>query len=285
MLKMLKLTTSIALCSALALPAVAQDQPGPDTVVATVNGHAITLGQMINARAGLPPQYQQLPDEVLFSGVLDQLIQQQVLADTMEGEPPLRVRIALENEERLLLAGEVVQSIVEEAVTDESVQAFYDENVASADAATEYNASHILVATLEEAEAALERLAAGEEFAALATELSQDPGAGANGGSLGWVGEGMLVAPFEAAVMALEVGAVSEPVETQFGFHIITLNDTREQEAPPLDAIRADIEGAIREQAIQDRLAELTEAAEIVMPEEGAFDPALLTDLSILRGE
>lgn len=282
---MLKITTAIGLCMALALPAAAQDTPSADTVVATVNGHDITLGQMIIARAGLPPQYQQLPDEVLFDGVLDQLIQQQVLADTMEGEPPMRVRIALENEERLLIAGEVVQSIVDEAITDETVQAFYDENVGNVEGATEFNASHILVATLEEAQAVLERLGAGETFADLATELSTDPGSGANGGSLGWFGEGMMVAPFEAAVMALEVGAISEPVETQFGFHIITLNETRDQAAPELDAVRADIENAMREQAIQERLAELTEAAEITRPEEGAFDPSLLLELGILRDE
>ncbi len=282
---MLKITTAIAVGLALALPAAAQDEPNAATVVATVNGTDITLGQMIIARAELPQQYQQLPPNVLWDGVLDQLIQQQVLADTLEGPDPTRLRLALENERRLLMAGEVVQGIVDEAVTDASIQAFYDENIGGTEGGIEFNASHILVSTLEEAEAALERLAAGEEFAALATELSQDPGSGANGGSLGWFGPGMMVAPFEAAVTELEAGAISEPVETQFGFHIITLNETRDQQPPELEAVRADIEGAIREQAIQTRLAELTASAEITRSEPDTIDPALLTELRLLRDE
>lgn len=274
------------LATCLALPAAAQEEPTADTVVATVDGVDITLGQMIVARAELPQQYQQLPDDVLFSGVLDQLVQQQLLANTMEeGDTPQRVRIALENEERLLRAGEVVQQLVDAALTDENIQAFYDENVGSAEPATEFNASHILVATLEEAEAVLERLAAEEAFADLAVELSQDPGSGSNGGSLGWFGEGMMVEPFEAAVLELEVGAVSAPVETQFGFHIIILNETRDVTPPALEDIRAEIEGAIRDETIQSTLAELTEAAEIIRPEDGAFDPAVLMELRLLRDE
>jgi len=280
---MLRLTS--ALCFALALPASAQETPSADDVVATVNGVDITLGQMIIARAELPPQYQQLEDDVIFEGVLDQLIQQQVLVATLEGPDPTRVRVALENERRLLLACEVVQGIVTEAVTDEAVQAFYDENVGSVEPAVEYNASHILVETIEEAQSVLTRLEEGETFEDLAMELSTDPGSGANGGSLGWFGAGMMVEPFETAVTGLEVGETSEPVETQFGFHIITLIETRDQEAPALEAVRAEIEAALREEAIQGRLTELTEAADIVRPEEAEFDPALLLELRVLRDE
>jgi len=280
---MLRLTS--ALCFALALPASAQETPSADDIVATVNGVDITLGQMIIARAELPPQYQQLEDDVIFEGVLDQLIQQQVLVATLEGPDPTRVRVALENERRLLLAGEVVQGIVTEAVTDEAVQAFYDENVGSVEPAVEYNASHILVETIEEAQSVLTRLEEGETFEDLAMELSTDPGSGANGGSLGWFGAGMMVEPFETAVTGLEVGETSEPVETQFGFHIITLIETRDQEAPALETVRAEIEAALREEAIQGRLTELTEAADIVRPEEAEFDPALLLELRVLRDE
>lgn len=281
---MLKITTALGLCMALAAPVAAQDAPTADTVVATVNGVDITLGQMIVARAGLPQQYQQLPAEVLFDGVLDQLVQQQILAGTVE-EEPRRVAIAIENERRLLMAGEVVQEITDAAITDEAVQAAYDEAFATEEPIQEYNASHILVDTMDEAEAVLERIAAGEAFSDLAMELSTDPGSGANGGNLGWFGPGMMVAPFEQGVMALEVGEVSEIIETQFGFHVILLNDSREQEPPALDTIRADIESSLRETAIQERLAELTEAADIVRPEEGDFDPTLLTDLSLLSDE
>jgi parvulin-like peptidyl-prolyl isomerase len=83
------------------------------------------------------------------------------------------------------------------------------------------HARHILVATEEEARQVLERLKAGEDFAQLARELSRDTASAKNGGDLGWIGRGMTVEPFEKAAFALEVGRWSEPVQTQFGFHII----------------------------------------------------------------
>jgi len=281
---MLKSTILAAGLVGLAIPALAQDGPDANTVVATVNGADITLGQMIIARSQLPPQYQQLEDQVIFDGVLEQLVQQEVLAGTVE-EVPQRVTIALENERRLLLAGEVVQEITIEAVTDEAVQEAYDAAFGSEEPATEYNASHILVETEEEAQAVQARLEDGEDFAEVAQEVSTDVGSGANGGDLGWFGAGMMVAPFEAAVMEMEIGEVSDLVETQFGYHVIMLNDTREQEPPALEDVRAEIEGTLRDGAIQSALDEMTEAAEIDMPEEGEIDPALLIELGLLNGD
>ncbi|GGL55596.1 peptidylprolyl isomerase [Wenxinia marina] len=251
------------------------------TVVATVNGVDITLGQMIIAKSQLPPQYQQLPDDVLFTGVLDQLIQQQLMADTIENVPA-RVEYAVENERRALLAGEAVNDLMTSAISDEAIQQRYDETFASAEPATEWNASHILVPTEEEAQAVLDRLEGGEAFSDLATELSQDPGSGQNGGNLGWFGPGMMVAPFEEAVTSLEPGETSEPIETQFGWHVVMLNETRDQQPPAFEEVSGEIAGQIQQEALQARLTELTDAAEIEMPEEGAFDPAVLSDLSLL---
>lgn len=280
------LHTSMAaiLALSLAAPAFADGHEGPsaDTVVATVNGTDITLGELIITRNQLPAQYQQLPDDMLFSGVLDQLIQQQLLADTMEATPS-RVETALINNRRSLMAGEAITALVDAAVTDEAIEALYAETFLSGPAVTEWNASHILVETEEEALAAIARIEAGEEFAAVATELSQDPGSGANGGNLGWFGPGMMVAPFEEAVAATEVGAISAPVESQFGFHVITVLETREQEPPALENISDELAAQIQEQALTSELETLTEAAEIVMPEEGAFDPAILRDLTLLE--
>ena len=269
MLKFTVKMASTALLLAIASPLVAQDAaaPGPNTVVATVNGTEITLGQMIISRSQLPPQYQQLPDDVLFDGVLDQLIQQQVLADTLEADPT-RVTIALQNERRGLLAGEVINSVVEEAMTDEAIQAIYDELV--------------LGETEEESAAVVARLNAGEAFADLARELSLDPGSGANGGELGWFGLGMMVPPFEQAVSDLEVGAVSDPVQTQFGWHIIQLNDKRDMVPPTLEEVREELESQVRQNAIEDLLSGLLDAAVVVRPEDGAFDPSVLLNLGLL---
>ena len=251
-----------------------------DTVVATVDGHEITLGQMIITRAQLPAQYQQLPDDVLFKGILDQLIQQQLLADQVEGMPK-RVAAALVNEERSMLAGEAIDDLAKVAVTEEAIQADYDAMFADAAPETEYNASHILVATEEEINAAKARIDAGEDFAALATEISTDT-SGPGGGSLGWFGKGMMVPEFENAVIALEPGQVSEPVQTQFGWHLVKLNETREKEQPSLDELRGEIVAKLEEQAIQAALAELESAASVTRPEEGAFDPALIKNMDLL---
>ncbi len=142
---------SLALSACLALPATAQDEAGLDTVVATVNGTEITVGHMIVARATLPEQYQQLPDEILFKGILDQLVQQTALADTYQGDLPARVKLSMENENRSLVAGEVIENVMAGPVDEEALKAAYEEQYASAEQGDEYNASHILVETEDEA--------------------------------------------------------------------------------------------------------------------------------------
>ena len=260
--------------------AMAQDTPDANSVVATVNGTEITLGQMIMARTTLPQQYLSLPDDVLFNGILDQLIQQSVLAQTVT-DTPLQVEIALENERRALLAATVVEEIVSGAVTDEALQKAYDEAFANAEPAREWNASHILVETEGEAIALIDRLKAGEEFAALAQEASSDSSA-ANGGELGWFQSGMMVPDFEAAVVALEAGEVSAPVQTQFGWHVVKLNETRLSEVPTLDQVREELRTQVERAAVQARLDELTAAASVERP--GAeFDPALIKNLDLLE--
>lgn len=277
----LKSLAVIAAISLSAGAAIAQDDAAADTVVATVNGTDITLGEMIIAKAQLPAQYQQLPDEVLFAGILDQLVQQQLLADTLE-EVPARLTIALANEERSLRAGEVVNGIYENTVTEDALNAAYEARIAELGETKEFNASHILVETEEEAQEIKELIEGGADFAATAQERSTGP-SGPNGGELGWFGPGMMVAPFEEAVMTLEVGQVSGPVQTQFGWHIVKLNDMRTQEAPTLDDLRAELTAQIQEDALMSRIDELQEAAEITLPEEGAFDPALISNLDLLE--
>ena len=262
-------------------PVLAQDTPNADSVIATVNGTEITLGQMIMARTTLPQQYLSLPDEVLFNGILDQLIQQSVLAQTVGENAPRSVQIALENERRAILAAAVVDDILKDAVTDEALQKAYDEAFANAEPTPEWNASHILVETEEEAAALITRLNAGEEFAALAQEASSDSSA-ASGGQLGWFESGMMVPDFEAAVVALEVGAVSAPVQTQFGWHVVKLNETRLREIATLEQVADELRPQVERAAVQTRLDELTAAAKVERHGEG-IDPALIKNLDLLE--
>jgi peptidyl-prolyl cis-trans isomerase C len=271
-----------AMAITLALPVAAQDAPSADTVVATVNGTDITLGHVILVRTTLPEQYNQLPAEVLYTGIVDQLIQQELLSQNELAKETRRVKLAVDNERRAAMASEVVDSLAKAALTDEALQAAYDETYANADMGLEYNASHILVESEEEAQAIVEELKAGADFAETAKEKSTGP-SGPNGGSLGWFGPGMMVEPFQEAVETLEVGAISEPVKTQFGWHVIILNETRAQAAPSFESVEAELAQQIQQAAVQSVLDGLSEGADISRIGEAEIDASLINNAQLLE--
>ena len=266
---------------ATTLPAAAQDAVTADTVVATVDGTDITLGHVVAMRARLPEQYQQLDDATLLEGMIQQLIQQEALAADRAAEDLRLDALSLENERRAYLAGRAIDAVAEGAVTEEAVQAAYDEIVAEFEPQTEYSAAHILVETEEAAQALVERLEAGEDFAELAMAESTGP-SGPRGGDLGWFAAGQMVQPFQDAVETLEPGAVSAPVQTQFGWHVIKLNETRETAAPPLEQIYPQVEQRVQEAAVAAALEAATEGAEVVRAEID-LDPAIIRQDDLLE--
>lgn len=270
---------SCAVIGALVAPAMAQDTTA-DTVVATVNGTDITLGHMIVLRATLPQQYQTLPDDVLFKGILDQLIQQTALEQSV-GELAKKDKLAIDNDRRGYISGVALQKVVEGAVTDEALQAAYDAKFKDAAPAKEFNAAHILVETEEKANELKAQLDGGADFAELAKANSTDTGSGANGGDLGWFGAGMMVKPFEDAVMAAEIGKVTAPVKSDFGFHLILVKETRIAAQPTLDDLRDELATEIERAAVEAHIKGLTEKATVTRPGEG-LDPAILKDASLL---
>lgn len=287
MTKRLSLPTIAAVCALLAMPLSAQDggtETGVDasTVVATVNGTEITIGHMLIARATLPQQFQQLPDEVLFPGILDQLVQQTVLQQSFDGDLPGRVQVQIENETRSLVAGEVIEGILQAALTDEAIQEIYNRDYADAAPGEEYNAAHILVETEEAALAVKAEVDGGADFAAVAREKSTGP-SGPGGGSLGWFGTGAMVPDFEAAVIALEVGEVSAPVQTQFGWHVIKLNEVRAKAAPTIADVREEIEARIRNEAVDAQIAALTEAASIDRSGSEGIDASIISQFDLIE--
>ena len=274
---MKRLLVSAAISLSLAAPVAAQDA---STVLATVNGTDITLGHLIAMRAMLPAQYQELPDEVLYNGMLDQLIQQEVVADSLRGSEDARTKLTMENEDRAFLASVAIDAIAFDTIADADVQTLYDANFADAGGDLEWNASHILVATEEEAQSLIDQLNDGADFVALAQEFSTGP-SGPNGGALGWFGTGMMVPEFETAVAGLEAGGISAPVQTQFGWHVVKLNESRISAPPALEDVRADLEEELRRQRVDAYLAELTEAAEIARPEV-EIDMSLIRNIDLL---
>lgn len=293
---------AFAIALATAVPAIAQDTtadtatdttadatteapteaPTADTVVATVDGKEITLGHVILARQGLPAQYNQLPPEVLFKGLLDQLVQQTALAEAFDGGTPRRVELALDNQTRSLIAAEEVGRLLETAVTDDALQAAYDETYGSAEAETEFKAAHILVETEDEAKAIVEELEGGADFATVAQEKSTGP-SGPNGGDLGWFGMGMMVPEFETAVVDMEPGAISAPVKTQFGWHVIKLEETRIKEAPTLDEVRDEMRAKVEQDAVKAHIDALVEKANVDRSGSEGIDPSLMMNLDLLE--
>ena len=280
MAKMTKFLGVIALGAALMAGPVLAEELSPETVVATVNGKAITLGHMLVMRATLPAQYQSLPDDVLFKGIMDQLVQQAALAESVEPTLAKRDLLQLENDRRGTLSGIALQAVVDKAVTDEALQALYDSRFKDAKPGTEYHAAHILVDSEDKAKEIKAQIEGGVEFADAAKTHSSD-GAAANGGDLGWFGPGMMVKPFEDAVVAAEVGKVAGPIETQFGWHLILVKETRAAAQPTLDDLREELAAEIEQKAIEAKVTELTAAAKVEKPGEG-IDPALIADTTLL---
>ena len=270
----------VAMLALAPAPGLAADVTA-ETVVATVNGTDITLGTVIAMRESLPDQYQQLPYETLYTGILDQLIQQTALAQAAEPDLTQRDLINLENQSRAYKAGALLQVVVTGAVTDEAIQAAYDARVQglSASPLVEYNASHILVATETEAAEIRAQLDGGAEFAELAAAKSTD-GSATGGGSLGWFGPGMMVKPFEDAVVALKPGEIAGPIQTQFGWHLIKLVEVRNASVPTLDEMRDELAGQIEQQSVEAFVKEKTDAA--VITRVDGIDPALLRDQTLL---
>lgn len=273
------LAATLALAAGLPHKGVAQDA---GTVLARINDTEITLGHVIAVMAKLPQQYQGLPDDVLFDGILNQLVEQTAVAEGTAEPFSRSVRIELENSRREVLVNHQLTRIADAAVTDAALQAIYAERYLGAEPENEFNAAHILVETEEEALALLEAFREGADFADLAREHSLDPGSAARGGELGWFGTGMMVQPFEEAVLSLEPGAVSDPVETQFGWHLVLLLDTRLVETPEFDEVRDTLAQELQSQAVLAHIAEARESAAIEMLDEG-IDAALIRDQSLLR--
>lgn len=276
------LWAGVVLACAMAMPALAQDgAPTADTVVATVNGTEITLGELIILREKLPAQYQALPDDILFKGLIDQAVQQTALEQEAGETLTLRDELWMRTDRRSYLAGKALQAVVEAAVTDEALQAAYDEQYGNAPAAKEYNAQHILVESEEKANELKAQIEGGADFGEMAKANSTDTGSAVNGGDLGWFGLGMMVAPFEEAVVAATPGAVAGPVQTDFGWHLIRVNEVRDATKPTIDEVRDELAAQIEQAAVEARLTELTGAAEITRPGEG-LDPALIRDATLL---
>jgi peptidyl-prolyl cis-trans isomerase C len=238
-------------------------------VLATVDGEQITTADVEYAKKNLGDSLSQVPAGAQQTMIVDLLIESQLIANAArkagvaDGEEYKRQMRWLEAQ---ALREAYINERTAEMVSDEEIKAKYDEARAQVSEKKEIQARHILLKTKEEADAVIAELDKGADFAELAKSKSTGP-TGPRGGDLGYFGEGRMVPEFEKAAFALEKGAYTkEPVQTQFGWHVIKKEDERQMAFPELDQVKDRIKVALQAEKLQGIIKELREAAKIEMP-------------------
>jgi len=248
-----------------------------DKVVAKVDGIAITEREVALAAEDLGERLAQLPDERKRDEVINYLVDLKLgakaaaAAKVAEG-PDFAARLAYFREKVLL--DQYLTAEGKKAASPEAAQKLYDETTKAMPPEVEVNARHILVEDEAQAKAIAERLKKGEDFAKLAGELSKDPGSGKEGGSLGWFTKDRMVPEFAEAAFKLEKGQVSDPVKSQFGWHVIKLEDKRTKPLPEFAAVKPQIDQYLERKAQQDIIVALREKAKIERLDKPAEAPA-----------
>ena len=253
-------------------------------VLATIDGAPITEEDFNDALVDIGPG---LPEKLegperqkyVLDYIIDlRLVAKQALADKIEGGADFARRLAYYHDK--LAMESLLSSVAKSATTEDAERKAYDEAAKAQPPEPEVHARHILLPTEEEAKAALARVKAGEDFAKVATELSKDPAG--DGGDLGWFTKDRMVPEFSEAAFKLKKGEVSEPIKTQFGWHIIKVEDTRTKSFPPFEQIKDQAARYVAQKAESDAVAQLHSAAKIeffdadgkpLAPEAQAADP------------
>jgi peptidyl-prolyl cis-trans isomerase C len=233
-------------------------------VVATVNNSPITqdvLDIYATQRKAQPGNEQSNTEEAILNELIAlELMRQESIKKGLDSKPV--VIATLNQTTRTTLAGIAIKDFMaSNPVTDEAAKVVYDEQMGAA--GKEYNARHVLVADEDTANEVIKLLDSGSDFSELAKEKSTGP-SGASGGKLGWFGAGQMVKPFSDAAAELEKGAYTKtPVQTQFGWHVIILDDVRESTPPPFDDVRDRIKMLLANQQLQAYVESLKGTATI----------------------
>lgn len=251
----------------LSAPAFAQEEE----VVATLNGEPITAADIALAEQELDPQFEQLPEEQRRAAALSAVIDVRLFANEadeqgLDDSEDFQRRMDFLRQ-RALHSAYIDQNVVQE-ISDEAVRARYDEEVAKMNPPEEVQARHILVATEEEAQAIITQLEEGGDFAEIAKEKSSD-GSASQGGDLGYFTKGRMVPEFEEAAFALEPGEFTkEPVKSQFGYHVIKVEDRRQQQPPAFEQVQNQIKSMLLREKYIEKLGAMREDAEVDIPNE-----------------
>jgi peptidyl-prolyl cis-trans isomerase C len=235
-------------------------------IVARVNGKAITETDMGLADAEIGSDFGSLPTGIKRRVLAEFLIENQLFAEAAEAQKlavPTPAKANPQYWQRRALRDAYFDKSIVSSVSEGEVKAFYDEHVGSKKAEEEVRARHILVASKDKARELFEKIAHGSSFAELAKQNSIDPGSKEQGGDLGFFGRGQMVPQFEEAAFRLKPGEVSQPFETQFGWHIIQVDARRERQVPAFEAIKDRVRAAVIHHKAQQIVLGLRSKAQI----------------------
>src|SRR4051812_12775551 len=254
-----------------------------DPVLAKVNGSEIRQSDVTLAEEELAPSLAQMDPATKKDNVLSFLIDLKIVSKAaedkkLENTDDFKKRLAF-TRSRLLMVS-LLATEGKSATNDDSMKKVYEEPSKQITGEQEFPARHILVESEDEAKAVKEELNKGADFAELAKKKSKDPGA-SDGGDLGFFTKDQMVPEFSAVAFALEPGKVSDPVKSQFGWHVIKVEEKRSRQAPAFDQVKGQIETYVTRKAQADYVAKLREAAKVERmdkPAEPAAKPDVKTD-------
>lgn len=258
-----------------ASPALAQDS-AEDPTVATINGEEVLRSEVLELAENLPPQYQEQL-AVVFPQLLEQVIRLRLVASAateagLAEDPEVQER--LEAQRIDIMRDVYLERALAERVTDDLVKERYQTLIAENPPAPEIRARHILVETEESAQDLIGQLDGGADFAELAQEHSTGPSS-AQGGDLGYFSDGQMVPAFSEAAFALEAGAhTAAPVQTEFGWHVIKVEDRRTTEPPAFEDVRDQLRADAERDVVQDILRGLRDSAEVELVAASEEEPA-----------
>jgi peptidyl-prolyl cis-trans isomerase C len=261
-------TATFAICLAGGSPVMAADEalPPGNPIVARVDGVELHLSDVEAAQQNLPPQAQKLPLGQIYPILLDRLVDGALITEAgrkqhLDQDPEVQSR--LRRYEDRLIQESYLNRAVKQAETDDRLRTRYQTLLKEKPAHEEVHASHILLATEAEAKSVIAELDKGADFAALAKKYSTDPGA-QSGGDLGYFGHDEMVAEFADAAFALPAGQYTRtPVKTEFGWHVIKVEDRRLSKPPSFEEAREELNHDLANEIISAKLQELRGAAKI----------------------
>src|SRR6201989_3524524 len=270
-------STAVAGCLAVALLAglpVRAEEVNP--VLAKVNGAEIRASDVALAEEELRPSLAQMDPATKKENVLSFLIDMKIVSKEAEDKKiadrdDFKTRLAFARNR--LLMDNLLAAEGKAATTDENMKKVYEDAAKQISGEQEVHARHILVETEDEAKAVKAELDKGADFAELAKKKSKDPGA-SDGGDLGFFTKEQMVPEFSAVAFSLETGKISHPVNSQFGWHIIKVEEKRSRKAPDFEQVRAQIETYVTRKAQADYVGQLRDAAKVERMDQAANAPA-----------